>query len=564
MLRVPTGSAYRTSWLLPGDAPAGPGGPASGWVDAAPGYDLCGLIWLRSLASAQHTYVQSASDGRRLTYAELRRATQSWANLLDDLGVPAGATVGVAVTDPLEFAKLFLGIIAAGRVVGPLDPRATDAELAGVCGRIAPHLVIADRAAPGGAAGEWMVLPSEVLGDAGEAPGPGDAADGTAAIDPLDPSAEPRPDSAGGLVLSTSGTTGLPKLIFLDERRLLHTAGAVVRHLELTVADRGFNPLPLFHINAEVVGLLATLVAGATVILDERFHRTGFWDKVARHRVTWLNAVPAILARLAPLERGETVPQGIRLARSASSPLPLVVRERFERDTGIPIVETYGMTEAASQITANPIHGPRKPGSVGRPAGTEVRVLAGGPTALSSTVTVGRVVIRGPSVIASYGGPGYEDRFDAEGWLETGDLGYLDEDGYLYLVGRADDVINRGGEKVFPRELEEVILAEPGVAAVAVVARDHAVLGSVPVAYLVSGGPVETEDSKGAVEAAVDGRVSGEELVGRVRDRCVRVLSRSKLPAAYHLVEQLPQGATGKVKRRFVAEGEPIYTLLAR
>ncbi|MDA8312560.1 MAG: AMP-binding protein [Actinomycetota bacterium] len=494
------------------------------------------LIWLRSLTSSRQVYLERADGGQRVTYGELCRVAARWSALLFDLDVRPGATVGVAVAEPVEFAAVFLGVLASGRTAAPLDPSATDAELTSACARSSPRVVVADRRAPEGVRAEWLTLPPGACFLSGT------------------PCAALRTPSqhAGGVVLSTSGTTGTAKVIRLGEAQLLHTARAVAGHLELSSQDRGFNPLPLFHINAEVVGLLATLVSGATLVLDDRFHRRGFWETMARRRVTWINAVPAILARLAALEGTEDVPEAVRFARSASAPLPVPVLERFEKTTGIPIVETYGMTEAASQITANPLHGPRKSGSAGVAVGTEVRVVAGEREVLGPN-EVGRVVIRGPSVIAAYASPGYEDRVDRDGWLETGDLGYLDPDGYLFLVGRADDVINRGGEKIYPKELEDVVLSEPDVTSAAVVGWDHQVLGRVPVAYLVVEGVRGPQDEARAVR-----------VVTRVHARCAEVLSRAKRPVAYHVVERMPQGATGKVRRSALSGVPAVYSLLVR
>lgn len=508
------------------------------WHAVSPvGANLAEVASLRSASAPDQSFVESATGVRRVTYGELWAATVHWAALLGDLGVPVGATVGLSVSDPLDFTFVFIGVMAAGRMAAPLDPGAADAELSAVCGRTGPLLVVSDRATPTMPVCDWVTMPTGTFSLATSGP--------SQSLDPPVLVAGKIP--TGGLVLSTSGTTGVPKVIRLDQRALLHTAEAVATHHQLSVEDRGFNPLPLFHINAEVVGLLSTLVAGATLVLDDRFHRRGFWGTMGRHRVTWINAVPAILARLSELDDGETVPEGIRFARSASAPLPPSVLKRFERTTGIRVLETYGMTEAASQITANPLDGVRKPGSVGRPVGTEVRVSRDG----SATAGVGRVSIRGPSVIRSYAAHGYEDRFDRDGWLDTGDLGYIDEDGYLFLVGRADDVINRGGEKIYPREVEDVILEEPGVAAVVVVGWDHEVLGRVPVAYLVADG----------VEGPSD-RWAAEELVAALQKRCAQNLSRPKRPVAFHVVERLPQGATGKVQRRAIGDGSTIYTLL--
>ena len=177
------------------------------------------------------------------------------------------------------------------------------------------------------------------------------------------------------MVLSSSGTTGAPKLVALSVSQLMTTAAAVARHHGLDERDRCFNPLPLFHVNAEVVAPLASLAAGATVVLDDRFHRRGFWELMGRREISWINAVPAIVARLGDLQPGEAVPSGIRFVRSASAPLAPATLARFEAATGVAVLESYGMTEAASQITANPLDGRRKPGTVGVPVGVELRVV---------------------------------------------------------------------------------------------------------------------------------------------------------------------------------------------
>src|SRR6185437_13575797 len=161
------------------------------------------------------------------------------------------------------------------------------------------------------------------------------------------------------------------------DEQLAHVASSVAACHRLTAADRGYCSLPLFHVNAEVVGLLATLRAGATLALDRKFSRSGFWDMIRDRRITWINAVPAIISILA-MDPPAAAPDAVRFVRSASAPLPHAALERFQDALGIPVVETYGMTEAASMITANPLDGPRKPGSAGLPAGTEVRVVTPG------------------------------------------------------------------------------------------------------------------------------------------------------------------------------------------
>jgi acyl-CoA synthetase (AMP-forming)/AMP-acid ligase II len=351
----------------------------------------------------------------------------------------------------------------------------------------------------------------------------------------------------GGVILASSGTTGTPKIMALPTAQLLHTARLIARHNALEPTDRGLNPLPLWHINAEVVGLLATLVSGSSLCLDQRFHRTGFWALVERCQVTWINAVPAIISRLSVLHDGESVPERIRFVRSASAPLSPALLSQFEAMSGVPVIESYGMTEAASQISANPLGGPRKIGSVGRAVGVEVRVIQterARPGTSTPVHEVGRVEIKGPSVITRYDGAGYEDRFDADGWLDTGDLGYFDDDGFLFLVGRSDDVINRGGEKIFPREIEDVILSVNGVVGAAVIGIDDDVFGQVPTSYV----QLDGVSSSTPIE---DLKIATKEI----HDALVAAFSRARRPVNINVVAELPAHATGKIQKKVLDAG---------
>jgi oxalate---CoA ligase len=441
-------------------------------------------------------YLEDARGSGTLTYAGLLAAAGDWERRLDDAGLPPGTRIAIRLSRPLEYATALVAIIGAGRVAVPLDPMAPGADVARVLAMARPAATVAD---------------------------------GSFGIHSLDfPSGGP---AGGGIFLCTSGTTGTPKGILLRDEQLAHVAASVVSQHRLSRADRGYCPLPLFHVNAEVVGLLATLRAGACLALDRRFRRHGFWEMIAERRITWINAVPAIISILA-MDPPPTRP-AVRFVRSASAPLPLAALMRFESALGIPVIETYGMTEAASMITANPLDGPRKPGSAGRPAGAEVQVA--GPAGPAAPGEVGRVRIRGNGVITEYASGGRPGAIDAEGWLDTGDLGYLDSDGYLFLVGRADDVINRGGEKIYPREIEEILLAQPGVRSAAVVGVADEVLGERPVAYVVPDA----------------GWLSGAaEVEQALRDVCASELPRHKQPSAFCVVGELPLGPTGKISRR--------------
>ena len=481
--------------------------------------------------------LEDAAGSRTLTYAGLRRSTAAWAQCLDRAGVPAGASVAVRMTDPLGYATALVSILGADRVVIPLDPAAPAAEVARVLAVARPQVAVGDpgRGLPPG----LPVLRPPRVPDAVDALDAADAADAADALDAPGGGSGEAPVPAGsaatgGIFLCTSGTTGTPKGILLREDQLAHVAAAVARHHRLTSADRGYCCLPLFHVNAEVVGLLATLAARACLVLDRKFSRRGFWALIERQRITWINAVPAIIAVLAMDPSAGRAPGRVRFIRSASAPLPAATLRRFEAAFGIPVIETYGMTEAASMITANPVDGPRKAGSAGRPAGTEVRVAerAGSGYVPCQAGTMGRVQIRGRGVIGQYaaGGPG--GAIDPDGWLDTGDLGHLDQDGYLFLAGRSDDVINRGGEKIYPREIEDFLLAQPGVWSAAVVAAHDEVLGERPVAYVVPAGPWRPH-----------------EMAEALREACEAALPRPKQPTAFCLVQELPLGPTGKVAR---------------
>jgi oxalate---CoA ligase len=495
---------------------------------------LSDLIRQRSVSLGSAPYVAHAQKDRGLSFRDLERAVDHWAIRLEGAGVAPGATVALMIGDPVDFSVAYLGTIASGRWAAPLDPaspRRGPGGLGTAIARVQPGIVIADAPDPGGLDVEWASLGDDSSFERGTVTDPG--------------ATVPVKGTSGGVILASSGTTGAPKVIPLHQHQLLWAARNVARHHELTPEDRGFNPLPLFHVNAEVVGLLASLVAGSSLVLDDRFHRTEFWCRMADHRITWINAVPAIISRLAEPRAGEVIPEGIRFIRSASAPLPTATAARFETTTGIGVLETYGMTEAASQITANPLRGRRKEGSVGLPVGVDLRIVADGQPSTAPTAGVtGHVEIRGPSVITAYGGHQDQERFDRDGWLRTGDLGHLDADGYLYLDARSDDVINRGGEKVFPREIEEVVAEEDEVAAVAVVGAPDPELGQVPVAYLVLRGVHDASDLDVA-RAALD----------RIRTRLGARLVRGKRPVTLNVVASLPTGATGKVRRRELGAG---------
>ncbi len=367
------------------------------------------LLAQRARERPDATAYLSGPDGRRLTWADLARqaaATQT-------LGLPPASRVGIVAADPLEFAATYLGVLAAGLTAVPLDARLTPPELTAAKARLRVDVTLPDASVRGVTRG-FVDHPT--------------------------------------VLLTGSGAAGTPKGIALSEAQLLHAALRVARHHRLGPAERGYSPLPLFRVGVQVMGLLATLISGASLVLDPGFEPDAYWERVARWRPTWLNTVPAILATLAtrPGPPAE-VAERIRFARTASAPLPVPTERAFTAATGIGVLQTYGMTEAAGQITANPLDpAARREGSVGLPVGVGLAVLS--PDGIQMPVgEIGMVALHGPAVTAHYliAGPGGTERqrpaSDAFGWLPTGDLGYRDEAGFLYLTGRADDEFHRTG-----------------------------------------------------------------------------------------------------------------------
>jgi acyl-CoA synthetase (AMP-forming)/AMP-acid ligase II len=477
---------------------------------------LSRLLGLRATERPETAAFIVGADGSRLSWRGLAEQADALNALSLARALPRRGRLGIAVADPLAFTASYLGALAAGLTAVPLDPRLTPAELAANVARLKVDVLLTDDE-PDVPVETWLVTPA---GPKLAEPGIGRRPSELAALRPA-------------VLLASSGTTGAPKGIPLSEWQLLDAARRVARHHGFGPAERGYTPLPLFHVNAQVMGLLATVVSGASLVLDRRFEPTEYWARVAHWRPTWLNAVPAVLAGLLEQPAPADV-AGIRFARSASAPLPASVLDGFAAHTGVSVLETYGMTEAAGQITANPIDASRRrAGSVGLPVGVGLTVLDAQPG------EEGMVALRGRQIVHSYldlsadGPERIRPARDADGWLRTGDLGSRDADGFVRLAGRSDDVINRGGEKIHPKEVEDVLLADPRVRSAAVVGAPHGRLGQVAVAFVTARPGSDTAELRTALNLL-----------------CERQLTRYKRPTLIEITGDLPRGPTGKILRR--------------
>ena len=474
-----------------------------------------------------------AADGRApLSRAALRDLVRDAGAALAARGVGRGDRVAIALPNGPEAATAFLASASAA-VAAPLNPAFTAGEFAFYLDDLRARAVVlaAGAESPAREAAAARGLP--VLELAADAATAGRfALSGPAAGPPAAPE-PPAPDDTA-LVLHTSGTTSRPKIVPLAHANLAASARNIGAALALRPDDRCLNVMPLFHIHGLVAAVLSSVAGGGAVVCAPGFNALRFFAWLEACRPSWYTAVPtmhqAILAR-APRNAAAAARAKLRFVRSSSAALPPQAMAALEETFGAPVVESYGMTEACHQMTSNPLPpAARKPGSVGVAAGPEVAVARedGAPAAPGEE---GEVMVRGANVT-----PGYENdpRANAEafrgGWLRTGDLGRLDSDGYLTITGRLKEIINRGGEKVSPREVDETLLDHPGVAQAVAFALPHATLGEEVAAAVVPREP-----------GAVDARALREFAAAR--------LAAFKVPRRVVLVDEIPKGPTGKVQR---------------
>ena len=467
----------------------------------------------------------------RITYAELRRQIQAVADALAAAGVNRGDRIGLALPNGLANVVTFLAASVAG-TAAPLNPAYKEDEF---------RFYLEDTNA------RVLLLPPDGLEEARRAAGdriPVIAvemdAHGTvtlAGVSGQQSAGSPSIDDVA-LILHTSGSTGRPKRVPLSHANLSISARNVARSYALSPSDVSLCVMPLFHVHGLVASTLATLATGGTVVVPQKFSPLSFWRVARDHNATWYSAVPTIhQLLLARAEKGAARPAGaekLRFIRSCSASLPPQVMHDLEAAFGAPVLEAYGMTEAAHQMSSNPLPpAARLPGSVGR--GTDVRIsimdtegrhLAAGER--------GEVVIQGPNVTQ-----GYENNPEAnassftDGWFRTGDQGFLDENGYLTLTGRLKEMINRGGEKISPREIDEVLLTHPAVAEAVCFGTPHATWGEEVAAAVV------TRET-----------ISEQDLLAFCKER----LADFKRPKQIHIVDAIPRTATGKIQRRVVAQ----------
>ncbi|MGN7135013.1 class I adenylate-forming enzyme family protein [Rhodococcoides corynebacterioides] len=472
---------------------------------------------------------------RALTNADVGAEVARLADRLTTAGVRPGDVIAALLPNRVEVVTTMYAAWFAGAALTPINPALTDDEVVYQLRDSAAVVIVGDERAVAVAAQLGITAIDVTIDD-----GPGWRTRDEPAVGHPDVVRSPE-DVA--LVVYTSGTTGRPKGCVLTHRNIDRMSAAVIAICGLTENDRSLLVLPLFHCNGLVVGTVAPLRAGGDVHIAPRFSPETFWQNVSEVRPTYFSAVPTMYSLLADLGPTQHDLRSLRFAVCGAAPMPTALIATCETLFGIPIAEGYGLSECTVAATMNPPFGQRKPGTVGC-ALPGVDVAIDGPDGITTTPgTSGEVVVRGGTVMRGYLGlTDVTATTIRDGWLHTGDIGFLDDDGYLTLVDRLKDMIIRGGENIAPSEVENVLQTNPDVLEVAVVGHPDPVYGEIPVAHVVarSGRAIATED---------------------LADLCERTLARYKRPVAYVVHDALPKSAIGKILKRSLSQSTPSNSL---
>jgi long-chain acyl-CoA synthetase len=486
------------------------------------------------------TYLIAPESSQSMTYADLQRLSQQIAARLDGMGLAKGDKVAFLMHNGFWTAALMLGIAYAGRVVVPLNAVAGDDAL------------------------EYVIDHSDckaifVSDDKRESHARlFESLSGTVRVVRADPEREPQWPAAaskGGLpaveeddtaiLIYTSGTTGRPKGVLISHGNAIAGGRNTALAHELTPQDIGLCVLPLYHINAQMVSVMATLVSGACVVLPARFKTSVFWRLVAQYKCTWFSVVPTMIAYLlehAEREGFDRAQLGglasLRFGRSASAPLAPDMHREFERLFGVAIVETMGLTETSAQILSNPMP-PAAPkyGSPGRAVGNEARIVDPLTGIECPDGMPGELMIRGPNVTRGYykNPEATDSALAADGWLRTGDIAFRDEDGFFFITGRIKELIIKGGENIAPREIDEALYEHPAVLEAAGFAVPDRRYG---------------QEVMACVALKPGANCAEQDLLELTGAR----LGPFKRPKKIYFMDELPKGPSGKIQRLKLAE----------
>jgi long-chain acyl-CoA synthetase len=492
------------------------------------------LLEERASQTPDKVFLFSEADDRRYTYAEFNRAVNRAAHLLASRGVAKGDKVSLLMPNSSEYIIAYFACFKLGAVAGPVNSLLKPQELAYVIANSEAKALILHsefRAVVDAVQKELPDLQHVLEFD--------DEARVTAEFQnagALPSTTIERDDEA--IIIYTSGTTGKPKGCLLTHGNLIANARQIAGWLGFTERDRLLTVMPLFHMNAVSVTTMTPLYAGASTVVSPKFSASRFWRIISDYEVTSFGSVATMLARLLSAYP-EGVPRGLkteqlRFAMCGSAPVPAEIMRAFEETFNCLVIEGYGLSESTCRSTFNPPDERRRPGSCGMPIGNEMKIVDEEDREVAEG-ELGEVVLRGENILKGYyKNPAATTEAFRNGWFHTGDIGYKDADGFFYIVDRKSDMIIRGGENIYPREIDEVLYTHPAVAAAATIGVPDPVYGEEVAAFIVLKEGVE---------------VSAEEIISFCRER----LADYKCPKSVRFIAEIPKGPTGKLLKRELA-----------
>ena len=492
------------------------------------------LLARRVEAAADKVFLFSEADGRQFTYAEFDAAVNRAAAMLTKYGIRKGDAVGLLLPNSVEYVIAYFACWRLGAVAGPINSLLKSREISYVISNSdAKALLVNSEYLPlvDGIRTEKTTVQAVITFDSEAEATEEFADDATSGLPPI-----PEVDSEDeAIIIYTSGTTGKPKGCLLTHANLITNAKQISSWLGFTERDRLLSVMPLFHMNAVSVTTMAALYAGGSTVVSPKFSASRFWQVISDYQITSFGSVATMLSMLlSTYPKG--VPEGLstdqlRFAMCGSAPVPAEVLKRFEETFHCLVVEGYGLSESTCRSTFNPPDERRRPGSCGLPIGNDMRVVDEEDTEVPDG-TLGEIVLRGENILKGYHkNPEATSVAFRNGWFHTGDVGYRDADGFYYIVDRKSDMIIRGGENIYPREIDEVLYQHPAIAAAAAIGVPDPLYGEEVAVFIVL---------KPGTEA------TEEEIIAF----CSARLADYKCPKTVRFVEEIPKGPTGKLLKR--------------
>src|SRR6266446_4762496 len=494
------------------------------------------LLRQRVAASPEKDFLFSESDGRRFSYTQFEQAVTRAARLMQSHGVAIGDVVSLLMPNSAEYIIAYFACWQLGALAGPVNSLLKEEEISFVMNNSAAKTILIHSEFRPRLENIRNDLPrlKSVIGFDDEALATRDFAN--ASSTDLSLSNIHLDDEA--IIIYTSGTTGKPKGCLLTHGNLIANARQISEWLQFTKDDRLLSIMPLFHMNAVSVTTLSALYAGGSTVVSPRFSASRFWQIISDYEITSFGSVATMLSMLLSTYP-DGVPAGLktdqlRFAMCGSAPVPAEVMQRFEETFNCLVIEGYGLSESTCRSTFNPPDKRRRAGSCGVAIGNEMRVVDDEDNEVPDG-ELGEIVMRGENILKGY----YRNEAATatafrNGWFHTGDVGYRDPDGFFYIVDRKSDMIIRGGENIYPREIDEVLYQHPAVAAAATIGVPDPLYGEDVAAFVV------LKEGKA---------VSEDELINYCRER----LADYKSPKTIRIVESIPKGPTGKLLKRELA-----------